>query len=94
MSRLFAIAVAATLALPLVALAALIGEQEARLARSAVLNVPLRGYDPRDILRGHYMLGRLDWEWDREPAPANDAPTLRRSHTRSQNRPGPWRLRS
>jgi len=73
MNRLFAIAVAASLALPLVALGALIGEQEAKLASAAVLNVPLRGYDPRDLLRGHYMLGRLDWDWEREPAPAKDA---------------------
>jgi GDYXXLXY protein len=68
MSRIFAATVAAALALPMLALAALIGEQEAMLSGAAVLNVPVRGYDPRDLLHGHYIQGQLDWEWDREPA--------------------------
>ena len=71
MSRVFAAAVAAALALPLLALAALIGEQEAMLAGAAVVNVPVRGYDPRDLLHGHYIRGQLDWEWEHEP-PARD----------------------
>ena len=68
MSRVFTAAVAAALALPFLALAALIGEQEAMLAGAAVVNVPVRGYDPRDLLHGHYIQGQLDWEWEREPA--------------------------
>jgi len=70
MSRILAAAVAAALALPLLALAALIGEQEAMLSGAAVLNVPVRGYDPRDLLHGHYIQGQLDWEWEQEPAAA------------------------
>lgn len=68
MSRLFAAAVAAALALPVLALAALIGEQEALLAGATVVSAPIRGYDPRDLLRGHYILGQLDFEWESEPA--------------------------
>jgi hypothetical protein len=68
MRRPLIVAVAAALALPLLALAALIVEQEVKLAGAAVINVPVRGYDPRDLLRGHYIQGQLDWEWEREPA--------------------------
>ena len=67
MSRIFSAAVAAALALPVLALAALIGEQEAMLSGAAVVNVPVRGYDPRDLLHGHYIQGQLDWEWDSAP---------------------------
>ena len=70
MSRIFSAVVAAALALPVLALAALIGEQEAMLSGAAVVNVPVRGYDPRDLLHGHYIQGQLDWEWEREPAAA------------------------
>jgi hypothetical protein len=49
----------------------LIGEQEAMRSGAAVLNVPVRGYDPRDLLHGHYIQGQLDWEWEREPAAAS-----------------------
>jgi hypothetical protein len=67
MSRLFTITVAAALTLPLLALATLIGRQEAMLAGAAVVNVPVRGYDPRDLLHGHYIQGQLDWKWDSAP---------------------------
>ena len=59
--------VIATLALPVLALAALVGEQEIKLASARIITVPLRGYDPRDLLRGHYINAQLDWDWDREP---------------------------
>ncbi len=48
MSRALTIAVVAALALPVLALAALIGEQELRYAKAQVVNVPVRGIDPRD----------------------------------------------
>lgn len=66
MNRLMAAAVLA-LALPIVALAALIGEQELRFINAQQLNVPVRGYDPRDLLRGHYITGQFDWDWDAMP---------------------------
>jgi hypothetical protein len=68
MSRIFAAVVAATLALPVLALAALIGQQEREFFGATVVNVPIRGYDPRDLLRGHYIQGQFDWDWEREPA--------------------------
>lgn len=66
MNRLMAAAVLA-LALPIVALAALVGEQELRFRNAQQVNVPVRGYDPRDLLRGHYITGQFDWDWDAVP---------------------------
>lgn len=70
MNRALTIAVAAALALPIVALAALIGQQELRFGTAETVNVPVRGYDPRDLLRGHYITGQFDWDWETAP-PAN-----------------------
>ena len=67
MNRLLTAAVVVTLALPIVALAALIGEQELRFSNAQQVNVPVRGYDPRDLLRGHYITGQFDWDWDIVP---------------------------
>lgn len=71
MSRAFVAAVIAALALPVLALAALVGEQEYGLSRATIVNVPLRGYDPRDLLHGRYINGQLDLDWEGEP-PAAD----------------------
>ena len=68
--------VAAALALPVLVLAALIGEQEIARDRAAILTVPLRGYDPRDLLRGHYLNARFDWskiDWEADSAVGGDA---------------------
>ncbi len=67
MTRAFGIAVAATLVLPVLALAALIGQQEMRFAEAQTVSVPVRGVDPRDLLRGHYLTGQFDWNWDMPP---------------------------
>ncbi|HET6198193.1 MAG TPA: GDYXXLXY domain-containing protein, partial [Acetobacteraceae bacterium] len=67
MSRLFLAAVVAALALPVLALAALVGQQEWLLANARILSVPLTGFDPRDLLRGHYIRAQLDWSWERAP---------------------------
>lgn len=74
MTRLLTALVIATLALPVLALGALIGEQELELADARIINVPLRGYDPRDLLRGHYINAQLDWDWDREPLGSSYTP--------------------
>lgn len=71
MTRALGIAVVASLVLPVLALAALIGEQEMRFADSQTVNVPVLGVDPRDLLRGHYLTGRFDWDW--EATPIHDA---------------------
>ena len=68
MSRTFLVAVIAALALPVLALAALVGQQEWLLANARILSVPLTGFDPRDLLRGHYIRAQLDWSWERAPA--------------------------
>lgn len=68
MSRAFLVAVIAALALPVLALAALVGHQELLLANARILSVPLTGFDPRDLLRGHYIRAQMDWDWERAPA--------------------------
>jgi hypothetical protein len=67
MNRTFFAAVIAALTLPVLALAALIGEQEGLLLKAQVLNVPLIGVDPRDLLRGRYIIAQFDWDWESEP---------------------------
>ena len=49
------------LALPVVALAAMIGQQEWLRSRVTVVNVKVRGIDPRDLLRGHYLTADFEW---------------------------------
>ena len=66
MTRRFRIALALVLAFPVAALAGLIVEQEL-LRRAPEINVPLRGVDPRDLLRGRYLIGDLDWSWAETP---------------------------
>lgn len=73
MTRLLAAAVAAALALPVLALATLIGLQEREFHGATVVNVPIRGYDPRDLLRGHYIQGQFDWDWEGEPAASSSS---------------------
>jgi hypothetical protein len=68
MSRTFLIAVIAALALPVLALAGLIGQQELLLANARILSVPLTGFDPRDLLRGHFIRAQLDWSWESAPS--------------------------
>jgi hypothetical protein len=71
MNRILTLAVIAALALPVLALAALVGEQERLLTGARTLSVPLRGYDPRDLLQGHYIFAQFDWDWEREPVTPN-----------------------
>jgi len=64
--------VIAALALPLLALTAMIGQQEWLRSRVTVLNVAIRGVDPRDLLRGHYLTAGFEWNWERLPQPEAD----------------------
>lgn len=52
------------LALPIVALVAMAGRAEivSRTGRPWV--IAITGYDPRDLVRGHYLRYRLDLRWD------------------------------
>ena len=72
MRRKVAALVIVALALPVVALAAMIGQQEWLRSRVTVLNVPVRGVDPRDLLRGHYLIAGFEWNWERLPQPEAD----------------------
>jgi len=66
-TRTLILAVAASLALPVLALAAMIGQQEYRAFDAPVMQVSVRGVDPRDLLQGHYLVATFDWDW--QPAP-------------------------
>jgi hypothetical protein len=46
--------------LPILLLIFMIGRAEWQLAHSDTWHFAIRGYDPRDLLRGHYMRFRLD----------------------------------
>ena len=52
-------------ALPVLGIAALITHAELRSRGGIEWRVPVTGYDPRDLLSGHYLLYRYAWE----PAP-------------------------
>jgi hypothetical protein len=60
-------AMVAALVLPVAVLAAMVGQQEYLLSVAQIVSVPLRGFDPRDLLRGHYIFAQLDWDWDSNP---------------------------
>ena len=64
--------VIAALALPVATLAAMIGQQEWLRSHVTVLNVAVRGVDPRDLLRGHYLTATFEWRWERLPQPGAD----------------------
>lgn len=52
---------AAFLALPLLGLAALWGWTDHRTQQGTEWEVPVQGYDPRDLLSGHYITYRYEW---------------------------------
>lgn len=75
----------AALVLPLLGLAAAWAVSHQRGERGTDWEVPVQGYDPRDLLRGHYLVFQYDWpieDEDAVPGPGmmlcldGDAPTL------------------
>ena len=62
-----ALLVITALALPLMALAAMVGHQEWLRSHVTVLTVAVRGVDPRDLLRGHYLTAGFEWNWESPP---------------------------
>jgi hypothetical protein len=70
--KVMALLVIAALALPVVALAAMVGQQEWLRSRVTVLSVAVRGVDPRDLLRGHYLTATFAWNWESLPQPGAD----------------------
>lgn len=51
----------AALALPLVTLATSWGFTHYKAQQGTIWTVPVIGYDPRDLLRGHYIVYRYEW---------------------------------
>lgn len=51
----------AALVLPLLGLGALWGNTWVASQQGTLWDVPVRGYDPRDLLRGHYIRYVYDW---------------------------------
>jgi hypothetical protein len=70
--KTMALLVIAALALPVAALAAMVGQQEWLRSRVTILNVAVRGADPRDLLRGHYLTVAFAWNWESLPQPDAD----------------------
>lgn len=58
--------------LPLLALASVVARSELRVRASEEWMFPVSGYDPRDLLRGHYIRYRIDLQ--------EESPTLRCSN--------------
>lgn len=52
------------LLLPIIAFAALVARAELLRAAGPVFHVAIAGYDPRDLLQGHYLRYRLQWPID------------------------------
>jgi hypothetical protein len=52
--------------LPIVAFAGLVVRAELLRASGPVFHVAIAGYDPRDLLQGHYLRYRLQWPADGE----------------------------
>lgn len=52
------------LLLPIVAFAAMVVRAELLRAAGPVFHIAIAGYDPRDLLQGHYLRYRLQWPAD------------------------------
>ncbi len=61
MKRLTLVLMMLALALPLAVLGLMVAEAERARADAGVIRVAIRGYDPRDPLRGHYLRYQFDW---------------------------------
>ncbi len=55
----------AVLFLPVIAMALLIGAHSYNRDNGTEWRIPVTGYDPRDLLRGHYLTFRYDWNWEK-----------------------------
>ncbi len=56
-----ALILSAALALPLIGLGLAWADTHRKAQMGTDWIVPIRGYDPRDLLRGHYITYRYDW---------------------------------
>lgn len=60
------------LALPVVALVALTGYKAYKRFAGVELTIPITGFDPRDLLSGHYLIYQLDFEMEICQGPRRD----------------------
>jgi GDYXXLXY protein len=51
---------------PMLGLLVLVARAEVRLRSGASFRVAIEGYDPRDLLRGHYLQYRFRFDWQGE----------------------------
>lgn len=49
--------------IPLLGIAGLIARAEVKVRSGETFRVAITGYDPRDLLHGHYLQYRYDWDW-------------------------------
>jgi GDYXXLXY motif protein len=56
----------AAVMLPLLGLLVMIARAEVLLRSGASFVVPIKGYDPRDLLHGHYLQYSFDFDWQGE----------------------------
>jgi len=52
-----------TLVFPVLAMGLMIASHMHNKETGTLWRVPVTGYDPRDLLRGHYLTYRYDWNW-------------------------------
>ena len=62
-----------SLALPVLGIALLIARAEVVVRSGDPLLVPITGYDPRDLLEGHYLAFRYDWDLAKDGSCWGDA---------------------
>ncbi len=58
------VVVAVSLALPVLLIAGMAGQAEWALRGGVPVRVRISGYDPSDMIRGHYLRYRFAWNWD------------------------------
>jgi len=63
---------------PILGLLALIGRAELNLRSGRGWELPISGYDPRDLLSGHYLRYRYQLEWRQGASRCGDAGTIDR----------------
>jgi uncharacterized membrane-anchored protein len=52
--------------IPVLGIAALIARAEVKSRSGETFRVDITGYDPRDLLHGHYLQYRYAWDWQGE----------------------------
>lgn len=63
--RILFLLIVLSLFVPTVVLVANYAREEAYLKTLPDVVIPISGYDPRDVLRGHYLAFRYDWPLDK-----------------------------